>query len=70
MLKINNKDYVENISFNEVFLTPKEVSLYYKIPLSTQVAFRKKGLPYYKIGKIVRYKKNDLLLWLESQKEC
>lgn len=64
------KDNIENIISNEVFLTPKEVSLYYKIPLATQVSFRKRGLPYYKIGKLVRYKKDELLCWIEGQKKC
>ncbi|WP_300453720.1 helix-turn-helix domain-containing protein [Fusobacterium sp.] len=66
---IKNAPNIEHLS-EEVFLTPKEVWRYYKISPTSQVSFRKKGLPYYKIGKLIRYSKNELNSWLENQKIC
>lgn len=65
MIKID--DNVKNV-FEEIFLTPKEVKHLYKISVPTQVNMRKNGLPYYQIGRMIRYSKKDLTLWLESQK--
>ncbi|WP_270985571.1 helix-turn-helix domain-containing protein [Campylobacter helveticus] len=72
---LNIKDSAKNTlnienSIKEIFLTPKEVLHFYKISLTSQVSLRKKGLPHYKIGKLIRYNKNELNSWLENQKIC
>lgn len=68
MIKIEKIDDNVKNAFEEIFLTPKDVKCSYKIPVSTQAKMRKNGLPYYQIGRMIRYSKKDLTLWFENQK--
>ena len=50
-------------------LTPKEVSKYLKIPLSSlhQLA-REKKIPAFKVGRHWRFKKDEIKRWIEGQR--
>lgn len=53
---------------NNLYLTPRQVSQIYGFNESTQINFRQKlALPYYKIGKMIRYKKSEFEEWLETK---
>lgn len=49
-------------------LTPKEVETLFKIKTGTLANWRSqgKGPQYHKIGRTVRYKRNDVEEWIES----
>jgi len=41
----------------------------YNINRCTVLAWRKKGMPFVKAGRIIIFKKQDVIEWLENQKE-
>ena len=52
------------------FLTPSEVLKTYKISHTQQHKLRAiKDLPFYKIGKSIRYDEKEFKEWLESKRE-
>jgi excisionase family DNA binding protein len=54
----------------KIFLTISEVSNYLSIKPSTLYAWVKTGeIPYYRLGKMVRFKKEDIDAWMESHRE-
>jgi excisionase family DNA binding protein len=51
------------------FLTPKEVSKLLKVSNPWPYAMAKRGLlPYYKMGKVIRFKKSDIEEFLERSR--
>lgn len=66
----NNNEYNINNAIEEVFLTPNEVLTIYKLSFGTQSNLRQNGLPYYKIGKLIRYNKEELNSWFKDRKKC
>lgn len=53
---------------DDEILTPQELYEWMKITRSTAWKWRKKGMPYLGSGKAMRYKKADVLKWLEERK--
>jgi excisionase family DNA binding protein len=55
---------------NPVYLTPAEVSRLTGLGLKTLEAMRAKrrGPPYYKVGRLVRYGLNDVYVWIERER--
>lgn len=49
-------------------LTKKELSDWLKISIPTIDRWMAKGLPYTKVGKIVRFEKEDVEKWMKDQK--
>jgi excisionase family DNA binding protein len=52
----------------EEFLTTDELCEWLKITRRTIERWRKSGLPFYKIGSSVRFKKEEVLSWIEQNK--
>jgi excisionase family DNA binding protein len=52
----------------EEFLTTDELCEWLKITRRTIERWRKGGLPFYKIGSSVRFKKEEVLSWIEQNK--
>ena len=53
----------------ETYLTAKEVALLVKLTLQTIRRYTmQKKIPYYKINRLVRYKKFEIELWVEQRK--
>jgi excisionase family DNA binding protein len=52
----------------EEFLTADELSKWLKVTRRTIDRWRKKGLPYYKVGSSIRFKKEEILQWIEQNK--
>lgn len=50
------------------YLTTKELCEWLKISPNTANNWRRKGLPYVKIGNTVRYNKCDVKKWLDEYK--
>ena len=51
------------------WLTPKELEEEFGISKSTQAKYRMNNkIPYSKIGKYIRYDRNDIDSWLENHK--
>lgn len=59
-----------NNNSNEVYLTEGQVSgmTGFAIPTLRNHRSQKVGLPYHKIGKMVRYKKDDVLSFMEKHR--
>jgi excisionase family DNA binding protein len=54
---------------NEGFWSIKEVSEYLNIRQSTLYCWAKTGeIPHYKLGKIIRFKRADIDVWMENHK--
>jgi excisionase family DNA binding protein len=55
-----------------VFSTINEIAEYLKLKPSTLYAMvAKKKIPYYRLGKLLRFKKSEIDLWMEgNKKEC
>lgn len=53
---------------NKLF-TQKELSEYLQVSIMTLWKWRKKGMPYVKAGKNVRYDKEQVMKWLEENKK-
>ena len=51
-----------------MILTVKELSAYLKIKEKSIYYFIHKGMPHYRIGKLVRFKSEEIDLWLDSKK--
>lgn len=48
--------------------TPQDVADYCKVPLMTVYKWNSLGeIPYFRLGKHARYKKSDVLRWVESK---
>lgn len=54
---------------NDEILTKKEMAELLKVNERTVDQLRKKGLPHFKVGRNVRFKKNEALEWLENQQQ-
>jgi len=50
-------------------LTQKELAEYLQVTEVTLWKWRKKGMPYVKAGKSVRYDKDQVMRWLEENKK-
>lgn len=53
--------------------TPEHAALALGISIRTLAAWRstgRHGLPYVKIGRLVRYREQDIRNWLQSQLQC
>jgi hypothetical protein len=51
-------------------LSPKQVEIEYGIPVGTQAVWRctkRYAIPYIKLGRLVRYNRRDIELWLKSR---
>ncbi len=51
----------------EVYLTEKELCDWLKISRSKAVSMRKEGMPFLKIGKSVRFDKEQVEKWLKEK---
>ena len=49
------------------FLTIEEVSAYLGIKIKTLYA-KLAGIPHYKVGRLVRFRRQDIDVWMESQR--
>lgn len=52
------------------FLSPKQFETEYGVPVGTQAVWRctgRYGLPYIKVGRLVRYRRSAVETWLESR---
>lgn len=54
---------------NDEILTIDELAEYLKVSRVTINRLRDRGLPWFKVGKNVRFKKNEVLKWLDEQQE-
>ena len=62
MKDFNTKDEV-------TWLDPKELFRIYGFSISRQAALRaEKEIPFHRVGKYIRYKKQDIDAWLEAHK--
>lgn len=54
----------------EKLITPEEAAEYSGVDVKTLAVWRCKGrynLPYYKIGRLIKYKMSDLVNWVEQR---
>ena len=51
------------------FITTKELCEWLKISPNTANNWRRKGLPYVRVGNTVRYKKEDVENWINTLKK-
>jgi hypothetical protein len=53
-----------------IYITEKEVSLITRRALSTlrNDRFQRRGINYYKVGKSVRYSRDDVIAYMEARK--
>ncbi len=58
------------MNINCMYLTEKEVSLFTGRALSTlrNERFLRRGIPYVKVGRSVRYSQEDVIAFMESRK--
>jgi excisionase family DNA binding protein len=56
----------------EAFLTIREISEYLKVKPSTiYTMVAEKRIPHFKVGRLVRFKKSEIDVWMErNKKEC
>lgn len=54
-------------SMEDEFLTKQQLSELLQITVRTIDRLRDEGLPYYKIGKSVRFNKQEVLNWIKDQ---
>ncbi len=52
------------------YLTIEEVAEMLKVARSTVYKFKEMGLPFIKLGKVIRFELNDVVSWVEQQKIC
>ena len=55
------------------FMTTKEAAEYLGVAPNTLLMWRctkRYGLPYYKVGRLVRYRREDLDAFIERRKQC
>jgi len=50
----------------EEIWTKEELAEYLKITVRMVDKLRGKGLPYFKVGKLVRFKKDEVMKWFEE----
>ena len=63
------EDYGESLSLS--FLGVREVAFYLRVRPSTIYAMvERKGIPHYKVGRLVRFKKFEIDEWMEGQREA
>jgi excisionase family DNA binding protein len=53
----------------EEILTKEELASYLKVTERTIDRLRKKGMPFFKVGDTVRFKKDAVLKWLEENSQ-
>ena len=51
------------------FLSQQEAAEFMKVTVQTLIDWRKKGLTFYKVGGMIRYKKEDLINFMEGGKQ-
>lgn len=51
------------------FLSQQEAAEFMKVTVQTLIDWRKKGLTFYKVGGMIRYKKADLINFMERGKQ-
>lgn len=59
-----------NTATNSEYLTPNGFAAEFGIPESTQAVWRstgRYGLPYIKLGRLVRYRRSEIEAWLASR---
>ena len=55
---------------NSDYMTPQGASEYLKIKASTLYSLaEQKKIPHYKVGRLLRFKKSDIDLWMEGNKK-
>jgi excisionase family DNA binding protein len=59
---------LENRKFNE-YLKIEDISAYLNVKTKTLYAMVESGnIPHYRIGRLIRFKRNDVDLWMEAKK--
>jgi excisionase family DNA binding protein len=53
----------------EHLLTIAEVAEYLKVSPKTVRRFMGRGLPHYRLGRVLRFKERDVFQWVEARKE-
>jgi excisionase family DNA binding protein len=67
LLSGQTKETVEN---EEIFMNVKDVARFLKVETGVVYAACSKGeIPFLKIGKLYKFKKTDVLKWLEKEKQ-
>lgn len=61
-------DEQERISIEQAYLTVKEVAQYLGMKTSTVYA-RVPEIPHYRIGNLIRFRKEDVDAWMETRRE-
>jgi excisionase family DNA binding protein len=51
------------------FLSQREAAEFMRVTVQTLIDWRKKGLTFYKVGGMIRYKKEDLINFMEGCKQ-
>ena len=55
------------MTINKLWLTPKELESEYSISVSTQAKWRMdRKIPFSKVGKFIRYNREDINQWLKN----
>ncbi|MGI6307758.1 MAG: helix-turn-helix domain-containing protein [Dethiobacteria bacterium] len=52
------------------YLTIEEVAEMLKVARSTVYKFKEMGLPFIKLGKVIRFELKDVVNWVDQQKIC
>jgi excisionase family DNA binding protein len=50
------------------FITTKDLCQYLKVTKTTIERWRDKGLPFTRVGRGIRFKLDEVMLWLDDQK--
>lgn len=67
---INEKSARQESCLAEEWMTPAEFESGLGVPEATQAVWRSTGryeLPYYKVGRLIRYKRSEIEQWLASR---
>ena len=52
------------------YLTIEEVAEMLKVARSTVYKYKEMGLPFIKLGKVIRFELKDVVNWVDQQKIC
>lgn len=69
LLNLLNLKEVNNINSKEEFITTLELCEWLKVAKSTVSKWRSEGLPHYGKTRVYRYKKSEVLKWLDGQQK-
>ena len=50
------------------FFRPREAAKYLRVSPRTLFGWRKKGLPYYRQGRVVRFKRDEIDAWMRTHR--